>query len=77
MSQYVICINNEGYEDDLDLFKVYQVAPAEAGDDLAQDVIRIIDNTGEDYLYSAKRFEPVTLTPVTQVALAQRTVAPG
>ena len=47
---------NEGY-DDLEVWKVYQVLPdakvAGGG------CIRVIDESGEDYLYPADRFEAV------------------
>ena len=53
---YAICVANEGYED-LDVWKVYQVLP----DAKAAGVgcIRVIDESGEDYLYPADRFVAV------------------
>ncbi len=51
--EYAICVANQGYED-LELWKVYQVLP----DAKAAGVgcIRVIDESGEDYLYPADRF---------------------
>jgi hypothetical protein len=48
-----ICVANEGY-DDLEVWKVYQVLtdPKAAG----VGCIRVIDESGEDYLYPADRF---------------------
>lgn len=53
---FAICVANEGY-DDLEIWKVYQVVP----DPKAVEVgcIRVIDESGEDYLYPADRFEAV------------------
>jgi hypothetical protein len=50
---FAMCVANEGY-DDLEVWKVYQVLPdAKAG---GVACIRIIDDSGEDYLYPADCF---------------------
>jgi len=55
--QFVICIDNSGYPASLELHKIYSVLPDQrAAED---DYLRVIDESGEDYLYSAKRFLPV------------------
>ena len=54
-----ICLDNEGYEASLELRKIYQVLPPEAND--PRGYIRIVDESGEDYLYSAKGFEIIEL----------------
>ena len=51
---YALCVNNEGYEAALELRKLYQVLPAEAND--PADWLRIVDESGEDYLYNGERF---------------------
>jgi hypothetical protein len=59
MTIYVICIDNKGYDFSLTLHKVYQVLPdPEAEED---GMIRIVDDTGEDYLFGEQRFVPVEL----------------
>ena len=51
---FVVCVDNRGYPASLELHKIYRVLPDE---DAAQDGdIRVIDESGEDYLYSADRF---------------------
>jgi hypothetical protein len=54
--EYAVCVANEGYED-LEVWKVYPVLP----DATAAGVgcIRVIDESGEDYLYPADHFAPV------------------
>ena len=52
--QFAICISNEGYEDDLKLRMVYRVLPDESA--ARSSHIRIVDETGEDYLYPAPYF---------------------
>ncbi|HEV8716887.1 MAG TPA: hypothetical protein VGX03_29220 [Candidatus Binatia bacterium] len=50
---FAVCIANTGY-DDLEVCKVYRVLP----DAQAVEVgcLRVIDESGEDYLYPAERF---------------------
>ena len=51
--KFAICIVNDGC-DDLELWKLYRVLPdAKAAQ---EDYLRIVDESGEDYLYSANRF---------------------
>jgi hypothetical protein len=57
--RFVICIDNSDYPASLELHKVYTVLPDEKA---AEDnFIRVVDESGEDYLYSAKRFVAVEL----------------
>ncbi|MEO0375405.1 MAG: hypothetical protein AAF329_12430 [Cyanobacteria bacterium P01_A01_bin.17] len=51
--KFAICILNEGC-DDLQIWKLYQLLPDV---DAAKDsYIRVVDDSGEDYLYPASRF---------------------
>lgn len=52
--QMALCIHNGGYEDDLKVRTVYPVLPDESA--ARSNYIRIIDETGEDYLYPAQYF---------------------
>jgi hypothetical protein len=52
--QFAICLNNEGFEDDLKVRMVYQVLPDESA--ARSNYLRIVDETGEDYLYPATCF---------------------
>ncbi|MFH1860354.1 MAG: hypothetical protein ABH870_05005 [bacterium] len=71
-SQFVICIQNKGCED-LELSKVYQVITDEF---VAQDsYIRMIDESGEDYLYPANYFVPIALPQMAKDALLAVSVA--
>ncbi|MCA9965617.1 MAG: hypothetical protein KC423_15285 [Anaerolineales bacterium] len=55
--QFAICINNHSYEDDLIVRMVYQVLPDDAA--AQSNYLRIVDETGEDYLYPATFFIPI------------------
>jgi len=57
--QFVICVNNKGYRASLELRKLYQAVP-DAGAAKHQQ-IRVIDESGEDYLYPQSDFVPVSL----------------
>lgn len=54
LSQFAICIKNDGYEDDLKVHMVYRILPDEAAD--RSHYLRIVDETGEDYLYPTAAF---------------------
>ena len=62
---FVLCIHKEA-EDDLELRKAYTAlppAPNEAG------YVRVIDDSGEDYLYPADYFVPLELPQNIEEAL--------
>jgi len=68
--QFAICVRNEGAED-LEIRKVYQILPdARAAKDKH---IRVIDESGEDYLYPADFFVPLTLPLEVERALSAPT----
>jgi hypothetical protein len=56
-TEYVLCIKNEGYATSLEAFKIYRTAPAITGDP-ARGMTRIIDESGDDYLFPSKYFIP-------------------
>jgi hypothetical protein len=52
--RFAVCIDNRGYPASLELHKIYQVLSD--GEAEADGDIRVVDESGEDYLYSAGRF---------------------
>ena len=56
---FVICTRNEGYEVSLEVRKLYQLVPDPTAKDHKQ--IRIIDESGEDFLYPDYLFAPIDL----------------
>lgn len=54
--EFAICVANEGY-DDLETWKIYHVLPDTKA--AAVGCIRVIDESGEDYLYPVDRFVAV------------------
>ena len=67
--QFALCVENEDYEVALTLGKVYPILPdAKAAKD---DFVRIVDESGEDYLYHESHFVFVDFPgPVRKVILA-------
>lgn len=65
--RFVVCIHNEGYGASLEMRKIYRtVADPESSQ---SGLTRVIDESGEDYLYPASWFEPINLSPQLQSAL--------
>ena len=65
--QFVVCINNENYPASLELHKIYRVLP---DDDAAIDGdLRVIDESGEDYLYPTSYFVPIQLPKMVEDSL--------
>lgn len=56
--RFAICVQNRGAED-LDVHKVYRVLPDKAA--AVEGYLRVIDESGEDYLYPANYFVFVAL----------------
>jgi len=66
-AQFAVCIDNDGYKASLELGKLYRMLP----DKEAQEhgLVRIIDESGEDYAYAANRFHSMKIPPVIERAL--------
>ena len=52
--QFAVCINNTDYLASLELHKIYQIVPDD--DARTEGDLRIIDESGEDYLYPSDWF---------------------
>jgi hypothetical protein len=65
--QFAICVGNKGYAASLELRKIYQVIPDKVASKLHQ--IRVVDESGEDYLYPEECFVPVQLPQAVERAV--------
>ncbi|MDH4199904.1 MAG: hypothetical protein OEV66_05935 [Spirochaetia bacterium] len=54
--KYVVCINNDNFPASLELHKIYRVAPEAQIKSEGNIDIRIIDESGEDYIYPSSCF---------------------
>jgi hypothetical protein len=57
--QLVVCVSNEGYLASLERRKIYVALPD--ADAEKHDLVRIVDESGEDYLYPKALFRPIAL----------------
>ena len=67
--QFVVCLRNDGYQVSLERRKIYQVIPDPEAAKHRQ--VRVIDESGEDYLYPQNFFAPIELPqPIRRAVLA-------
>ena len=70
-AQFVICVSNKGYAASLEPRKIYQVIPDKNASKL--HYVRVIDESGEDYLYPEDYFVPVQLPSAVERAVRRAT----
>jgi hypothetical protein len=68
-SKFVVCLSNDGNEASLEPRKIYSRIPDSSADKLG--LIRIVDESGEDYLYPRKQFSDIDIPRVLAKALAR------
>ena len=56
---FAVCVNNEGYPASLELRKIYRVIPDSQAAE--RHLVRVVDESGEDYLYPASYFVLIEL----------------
>jgi hypothetical protein len=65
--RFAVCVKNDGYEASLERNKIYVVLPDK---DAERDCdLRIVDESGEDYLFSADRFVAIELPAAVKASL--------
>ncbi len=66
----VLCIRNGGYNASLEERKIYRLIPDR--DAKTHDLLRVVDESGEDYLYPAGWFVPISVpqAAIKELALA-------
>ena len=66
-TRFAVCVDNSEYPASLEIHKMYRVIPDQ---DAERDGdVRIIDESGEDYLYPGRYFLAIDLPPATERAL--------
>lgn len=65
--RFVVCIKNEGYAASLEVRKIYRVITDTRAD--KHQLIRVTDESGEDYLYPADYFVPIELSETLEKTL--------
>jgi hypothetical protein len=72
-TQFVVCIKNDGYKVSLEPRKIYQVLPDATAS--KHRMLRIVDESGEDYLFPADLFAPINLPQMLAQAFASASPA--
>jgi hypothetical protein len=65
-AEFVVCIDNEGYRASLELRKIYRILPDEMA--AKHSLMRVMDESGEDYLYPERFFVPIQLSQAVEEA---------
>lgn len=66
-AHFVVCLNNEGYKASLEVGKLYRFIPDKEAE--TAGLIRVIDESGEDYAFDVNRFHPVNLPAIVERVL--------
>jgi len=56
---YAVCVKNDGFEVSLERRKIYRVIDDAAAS--VDNLLRVVDESGEDYLYPSSFFVPIRL----------------
>ncbi len=67
-TKYLLCVRNDGYQASLEQRKLYERIPDKAAE--ARGLVRIADESGEDYVFPLENFIPVSLSQRAQKALS-------
>jgi hypothetical protein len=65
--RFAVCVNNKGYEASLEVGKLYRIIPDQEAE--RRGYVRIVDESGEDYGYSADRFFSIDVPKPLEKAL--------
>ena len=67
-SKFVVCIKNDDYPASLEVRKLYPLIPDSDAEQHGQ--VRVVDESGEDYLYPAEYFRPIELPVEVEESIA-------
>ena len=68
-SRFLICMENKGYKASLEKRKIYIALPDTVA--LKHGQVRVIDESGEDYLYPKSLFLPITVPASLRKAILE------
>ena len=63
-TRFFVCLDNTGYDASLDVRKIYRVLADAKSEKLG--MLRVVDESGEDYLYPKRLFAVVKLSPAVR-----------
>jgi hypothetical protein len=65
--EFAVCINNSEYPASLELHKIYRVIDDKEAEN--EGDIRIVDESGEDYIYPSSYFVPIHVPQTVEKSL--------
>ena len=65
--QFVVCVDNDGYEASLERNKIYVVLPDKDAE--TECDLRVVDESGQDYLFSGDRFVAIDVPAAVKASL--------
>ncbi len=68
-TRFAVCVDNTEYPASLEIHKIYRVIPDKDAE--REGDLRIIDESGEDYLYPSRYFVPIEVPQETERALME------
>jgi hypothetical protein len=64
--RFAVCVSNDDFPASLEVRKIYEVIPDEAA--ARHKLVRIVDESGEDYLYPEDYFVPIEIPHAAESA---------
>ena len=68
--RYGVCVDNRGNPAALEIRKIYRLLEDAAAE--ARGLVRVIDESGEDYLYPERFFVPIEVPPTAARAFLKK-----
>jgi hypothetical protein len=68
--RFALCVQNRGYAASLEVRKVYALLPDPAAKRRGR--VRVVDESGEDYLYPTELFVPIEIPPAAAKVILNR-----
>jgi len=68
---FLLCVRNDNYPASLEVRKVYRTLPDSKA--AAKRFVRVVDESGEDYLYPADFFVPIEIPQAARAAFVEAT----
>ena len=68
MTSFVLCVNSGGYPASLEPRKIYQSLNDPAAE--SRGLLRVVDESGEDYLYPSDLFVPIEVPAAAERAFS-------
>jgi hypothetical protein len=69
-ARYGVCVENVGTPAALEVRKIYRLVDDPSAE--ARDLVRVIDESGKDYLYPARFFVPIEVPREAEKAFSRR-----